>query len=358
MDSALSTPSAPVNAMNDEEQIIEFLRTKESGHLHHREGQELEFKEQFNLAGLADYFKDFAAFANNRGGVLIFGVKDKPRVPLGLSDSALEQFEKVDPEKISGYLLEIFSSDIRWEQNTVEAHGKAFGYFRICEATVKPVIARKDEGKDNVIKNGEVYFRYGGRSQKIQFAELQAIINQRIEQTNEHWLDLMKKIAKAGPENAAILDTEKGLLEKGDNKVFVLDEELVEKLKFIRECEFVEEDGATALKLVGDVVPANKVEVVQKIYETRLKQYPYTATQVAEDVARQLPTVGRNAIWEAIRQNGMKDNIEYAIYSFANKKQEDAYKETGNPGSAPSIYNQNAVDFLVNVLRSNPETQE
>jgi predicted HTH transcriptional regulator len=41
--------------------------------LHHREGQELEFKEQFSFAGLAEYFKDFAAFANNRGGYLIFG---------------------------------------------------------------------------------------------------------------------------------------------------------------------------------------------------------------------------------------------------------------------------------------------
>lgn len=48
--------------------VQELLRTKSNGRIHHREGQELEFKEQFNLAGLADYFKDFAAFANNRGG--------------------------------------------------------------------------------------------------------------------------------------------------------------------------------------------------------------------------------------------------------------------------------------------------
>jgi predicted HTH transcriptional regulator len=51
-------------------------------YLYHREGQELEFKEQFNLAGLVDYFRDFAAFANNRGRYLIFGVKDSPRIPV------------------------------------------------------------------------------------------------------------------------------------------------------------------------------------------------------------------------------------------------------------------------------------
>lgn len=61
--------------MIDELHVEELLR-KKGEYLFHREGQELEFKEQFNLAGLADYFRDVAAFANNRGGYLIFGVKD------------------------------------------------------------------------------------------------------------------------------------------------------------------------------------------------------------------------------------------------------------------------------------------
>lgn len=73
--------------MLQEERVLAYLRVNDEGRLHHREGQELEFKEQFNLAALADYFKDFAAFANNRGGYLIFGVKDKPRVLIGMSGS-------------------------------------------------------------------------------------------------------------------------------------------------------------------------------------------------------------------------------------------------------------------------------
>src|SRR5438093_152416 len=163
------------------EQVKESLRVQ-GGHLYHREGQELEFKEQFNLAGLADYFRDFAAFANNRGGYLIFGVQNSPRVPTGLNHVSLEQFEKVDPEKITGYLLEVFSSDIRWEQATVVMEGKSFGVWRVQEAVTKPIIAKKDEGKEQVIKNGEVYYRYAGRTQKIQFAELESIIHRRIEQ--------------------------------------------------------------------------------------------------------------------------------------------------------------------------------
>ena len=64
--------------MIEEAEIVELLR-KNGKYLFHREGQCLEFKEQFNLAGLADYFRDFAAFSNNRGGDLIFGVTDTPR---------------------------------------------------------------------------------------------------------------------------------------------------------------------------------------------------------------------------------------------------------------------------------------
>ena len=75
--------------MIDENVISELLKIATMGNLFHREGQELEFKEQFNLAGLADYFRDFAAFSNNKGGYLIFGVSDTPRKPQRLSISSL-----------------------------------------------------------------------------------------------------------------------------------------------------------------------------------------------------------------------------------------------------------------------------
>ena len=52
--------------------IKELLRLKSDGYLYHRESQALEFKEQFSLSALADYFRDFAAFANNKGGGILF----------------------------------------------------------------------------------------------------------------------------------------------------------------------------------------------------------------------------------------------------------------------------------------------
>lgn len=155
-----------VGVMVDKAEIISFSAVK-GQYLYHRESQTLEFKEQFNFGGLADYLKDFAAFANNRGGYLIFGVTDSPRMASGLSNSALDQFGKLDPELITGYVLENFSSDIRWNSELIEHHGNWFGAFKIEEAEYKPVIARKDSGTNQVLQNGAIYYRYGGRTQKI-----------------------------------------------------------------------------------------------------------------------------------------------------------------------------------------------
>ena len=149
--------------MIDSEEIIALLKVKGS-YLYHREGQCLEFKEQFDLAGLADYFRDFAAFANNKGGMLIFGVTDSPRVAAGLNEKSLSSFNKIDPEKITGFLLEIFSSSISWEQAVVEFEHKHFGAFKIEIADAKPIIAKKDEGRDQTIRNGGIYYHYGGRT--------------------------------------------------------------------------------------------------------------------------------------------------------------------------------------------------
>ena len=334
----------------DENIIKEFLKTK-GKYLYHREGQELEFKEQFNLAGLANYFHDFAAFANNRGGFIIFGVKDSPRIPIGLNESSLEQFNKIDPEKISGYLIEIFSPNIDWVQFVVEIGRKKFGIFQIFEAQNKPVIAKRNEGKDQIIKNGEVYYRYGGRSQKIQYAELESIINKRIERNNSQWLDLMSKIGKAGPQNAAILDTERSLIEKDQSKILVLDEELTDKLKFIKEGKFVEKDGPTTLRLVGDVIPVDKIEVVKKIKENIVKEYPLSAVELATEVKKRLPKTNLNDIWKAIKENKLKYNKDYSVFNFRNKSQQDEYEETGKiPSGTPSIYNHKAADYLIKVL--------
>ena len=339
--------------MIDSAHIREVLRVKSDGRLFHRESQELEFKEQFNFAGLAEYLRDFAGFANNRGGYLVFGVTDSPRVAAGLSDSARDQFEKIDPEKISGYLLDYFSPSIDWEPASFEIDGRVFGVFRVRAAGQKPLVAKKDAGKGQEIRNGEIYYRYGGRTQRVQFAELENIISRRIERNNQEWLDLVQKIGVAGPSNAAVLDTERALIEKHDAQVLVVDDQLASKLRFIREGHFEERFGAPTLKLVGDVHPMDKVEIVKRVRENLIREYPLSAKELAHAVREEFSGAKQNQIWAAIRENDLKSNSDYSAYNFRNKKQEDEYKASGKlPKAIPSIYKQQAVDFLVQVLKS------
>jgi hypothetical protein len=334
----------------DETKIWEILKLK-GYHLYHRESQELEFKEQFSFAGLADYLRDFAAFANNRGGYLVFGVQDSPRIPIGLSNSSLNQFERIDPEKISGFLLEFFSSDIFWEQGIFDTYDKSFGVFRIYEADSKPVIAKKDAGKNQEIRNGDIYYRYGGRTQRIRYAELEGIIASRVEDNNRQWQDLVQKIGQTGPGNAAILDTERSLIEKGDHQILVLDKNLADKLRFVRGDDLSKMEDKTALKLVGDVVPIDHVEVVKRIKDNRLKRYPFSAMELAARVKERISSVKQHQIWQTIKENGLKENPNYSIFNFRNKRQQDEYEETGYvPSGTPSIYNQEALEFIVSVL--------
>lgn len=332
----------------------EILRLKEDGLVYHRESQNLEFKESFNFSGLADYYRDFAAFANNSGGYLVFGVKDKPRRELvGLNESAYDQFDKLDPELITGHLLDIFSTAINWEHDVFEIDNMSFGVFYVYESLQKPVICKKDEGRDQALKNGEIYYRYGGRTQKIQSAELENIISKRIDQNNQHWMDLMSKIGKAGPQNAAILDTEKGLIEKDDSQILVVDEDLVKGMQWIKEGEFVVKGGERTLKLVGEVQPVDQVEVIRTVRRNKLREYPLTATELVAEIKKRNNNIKQHEIYSIIKDNDLKNNPEYSTYVFRNKSQEEEYKKDGTlPTAIASIYKPSTIDFVLNIFKN------
>lgn len=332
------------------DEIKELLRLRSDGNLRHRESQTLEFKESFNFAGLSEYFRDFAAFANNKGGWLIFGVKDRPKRELiGLSDKSVEQFDKIDPEKISGFLLNLFSGDIVWEHDIVEINSMNFGVFFIEEAKVKPIICKKDEGE---IRNGEIYFRYGGRTQKIQYAELENIINHRIEKQNRQWMDLVSKIGKSGPQNAAILDLNNGSIAKDNSQILVVDEKLLKGINWIKEGSFDEKSGEPTLKLVGEVQPIDTVEVIRTERINRLREYPLSAKELAEKIKNKIH-INTNDIWRIINQNGIKNNPDYSIFNFRNKKQEEQYDMDGViPNGVPSIYEESTVDLIITIYKN------
>lgn len=333
------------------EMLNELFRLDSTGrYIYHRESKNVEFKENFNHAGWDEYLRNFSAFANNNGGYIVFGVKDKPKKPLGLKDESAEMFDSIDEEYISGEINKIFSPAIQWEKNLIEVYGKNFGVIYVYEGTIKPIIAKHDEGS---IKNGEIYYRYAGRTQKIEYGELNEIIENRIKQNTNQLVSLIDKISKIGPANAAILDAERGIVEKDKDNILVLDEELIPKIKFIKEGEFSEKKGAQTLKLVGDVHPVDQVEIVKIKKQNLIEQYPLTFTEMKNKILLQLPRINQHHISKVVSENNLKNDPKYSVYNFRNKAHEDSYKETGTlPSSTPSLYNDEAVEFIVRRLRS------
>lgn len=73
------------------------LRSGAERILRNRESSQLEFKETFNFGSRVRYARTMAAFANNRGGYIVFGVEPSPHRLKGVNSTA---FERVDPAQL------------------------------------------------------------------------------------------------------------------------------------------------------------------------------------------------------------------------------------------------------------------
>lgn len=163
--------------------LTSIFRTspKDEYRIINRESVTIEFKESYSHASMAQYFKTIASFANNSGGYLIFGVADKPRRLKGLSEKPLEQFENLKVEEFTKALMDYFSPSIQWEHCTFEFKGLSFGVIYVQQLNKRPCICKKTyDSNSNAkysLKEGDIYFRYGGRSEKIKYEELREIID-------------------------------------------------------------------------------------------------------------------------------------------------------------------------------------
>ncbi|MBK3797887.1 hypothetical protein GAY33_01285 [Azospirillum brasilense] len=207
-----------------------------------------EFKETFGWNSRAAYARTIAAFANNRGGYLVFGVHDESKHIVGLSS---DSFKRMDPAVISQYLNQHFAPAIRWQMETVDIFGKSVGLIYVWQAENRPVICTQNH---DPLKSADIYYRYVGYSSRINTAELLTILSERDDKIERKWMETMRHIRHIGIDNTAVLDTSNGVV-KGPGGSFVIDEALLPKLKFIREGHFSEDSGAPALKLVGEVEP-------------------------------------------------------------------------------------------------------
>ena len=87
-----------------------------AGTIRSRESNTVEFKQSFNKGSTAAYAKTMAAYANNSGGYIIFGIQDSPRKIIGLKN---DNFENLKQEVFTDAINSLFSPAIEWEMGTI-----------------------------------------------------------------------------------------------------------------------------------------------------------------------------------------------------------------------------------------------
>lgn len=250
----------------EERTLRSFFRREADGRWYFIKGESdgFECKENFNIRNFSKPLKTIAGFANNRGGYVLFGVKDLPMSfeVCGLAD---DRFAETDQNKFSQTIRSALAPTPRFEVATIHLDGLKVGIIHVEPHSSKPVIASKNEGD---VAEGSIYYRYSGETKAISYADLRAILDERDLRSREAILPMVQRLLELGPANALVANLADGQLEGGKRPILI-DPASLEQIKFIKEGAFDEVDGAPTLKVIGDaqVVAEGSVLPVRTVRE-------------------------------------------------------------------------------------------
>lgn len=258
-----------------------------------REGVRLEYKQSYHSNDRAEYAKVLASFANRKGGFIVFGVKDSPRDLVGLDGKRLRKFDTLDEAKFTQFLNNHLAPAVDWFSFDFDYRGFRLGAIGVHPAEAPPVIALHDDGP---LGSGEIYYRYRGQSTKAKYSELVQLIDRRRDRERDAWLRHMERVARVGPQNVAVVDFVSGEL-SGVGGEFLLSEDLLNDIEFVREGHFVDQgpQARPTLKLVGSVkavpqgglAPTREVEKPKAITEVDILVTSLRRPEITSDDAMQ-----------------------------------------------------------------------
>lgn len=253
------SPTPPENGPMGEAMLANMFEKQDCGtwRFKHGESDRHECKQDFGFKHAGKWLRAVAALANNDGGYIVFGVKDKTITggqiePDSYTVTGLKSsdFANADPADFTKRIKATFDPTPKIESAILDLGGNTVGIIYVHQHGARPVIAHKGDGDQ--VKEGDIFFRYPGQSSRIKYSDLRTILDERDRQSREQILPMVEKLLQLGPRDAMVADLAGGIL--GDqNRSIVIGEDLLEKIKFIREGEFNEKAGDPALKLVGEL---------------------------------------------------------------------------------------------------------
>lgn len=297
------------------------------------ETDQIECKKSVNFV-----MKTIAAFANNKGGYFVFGVENGSFNVVGLPD---EKFEKYDLNRLNQNIRDQLGIGLEIQTTTHQIDGKKIGIVYVGPAHTKPVIFVHNAGD---VTQGHIYYRYPGEDRLISPADLQRLIEQRMQQLSQTILSKhLANIMRFGVENAAVMNLVTGEID-GKAGSFLIDEALLPQISFVKDGEFVEQSGAPTLKLIGEVAPTQSTMVAVK---DALADYLITYREMVDRVKEETGAKQRE-IDAIIKAKKMKANKAFSCYAFRNNCERLRYETTGVVKNVTaSNYNEAAVQFLV-----------
>ncbi len=245
-----------VKAQSVAEIARERFEKRGDGRWYLRDGETArqECKGTFDPAKLNLIIKAIAALANNAGGFIFLGVSNSGCRVEGLDNDA---FLNMDIVRITDKAKTYLTPTPIFYKEQINLGRKKVGVIRVEKYPDPPIIVCKD---GDGLEDGSILFRYPGQSSRIKYGDLLAMLRERDKRAQQHLLVAASKVSSVGTDNALILDTKSNTLDAGD-KTIVIDKALSDQLKFIREGEFDETEGAPTLRLIGDVKAISDAEV-------------------------------------------------------------------------------------------------
>lgn len=288
------------------ERAASLFEERDDGNWYLRDGEtsQQECKELFNPKRMNPIIKAIAALANNKGGFILFGVEDTVCRVVGLQD---DSFQKTDIVQISQKVKTFLTPTPDFIKTEINLGTVQIGVLYVEKYAQPPVIISRDgDGLDN----GTILFRSPGQSAKISAGDLLVLLRERDQANQYKLLESAQRISEIGLNNSLIVDMTAGTLESEDTRL-TIDRDLVNQLEFIREGEFEEVEGASTLRLVGDVRAVDAEGAIQE----RIEGQALTAESVL------LAFLNREKVrtpFEYIRESALVQRQWLPLFYFVN----------------------------------------